>query len=89
MLARRRTAYRAVLQPNATEQLSGEMLAHYARVVLADLAKVCRAKKPTHYRGDTHESAFREGKRAVWIHINSYLRMTDDQIAEMDEENAA
>jgi len=89
LFASRRSAYRAVLKPNASEQLSGEAMAAMARLVLADLAKVCRAKLPTHYRGDPNETAYREGKRAVWLHINSYLRMTDDQIAEITEENAA
>lgn len=87
LLVRRRSAYRVLFAPDPRGQHDGEALAHAARLVLADLAKVGRARKPTHVPGDTHETAFREGKRAVWLHVQSFLRMTDEQVAQLTEES--
>lgn len=41
--------------------------------VLQDLQAFCHDKEVTYTRGDTHESAFREGERNVFLFILSQL----------------
>lgn len=37
--------------------------------IWADLARVCHAGETTHVPGDPTQSAFREGKRAVFLYL--------------------
>lgn len=37
--------------------------------VMADLATFCLAGEETYVQGDPQGSAFNEGRRAVWLHI--------------------
>ena len=63
--------------------------ASYARVfpltnpdaadVLADLAKFCRAHETTAHP-DPHIAARLDGRREVWLRIQSHLKLTDDQL---------
>lgn len=39
--------------------------------VLADLAAFCLAAEATYVPGDAQASAFNEGRRAVWLHIQA------------------
>ncbi len=41
--------------------------------IWADLARVCHAGETTHVPGDPTASAFREGKRAVFLYIAGRL----------------
>jgi hypothetical protein len=40
-----------------------------ARLVLADLANACNVAQSSHAPGDSHATAFAEGKRAVFLFI--------------------
>ena len=55
-------------------------------IVLADLAKFCHAQDTTHVVGDSHGSAQLEGRRQVWLRIQSYLGLTDEQINRLNEQ---
>ena len=50
------------------------------QLILADLAKFCKANVNTYVRGDQYETAFNEGKRAVWNRIQAVLHLTDDEL---------
>jgi len=84
MLAvRGRMYYREVFQ-----QRSGPdgALSTSCAIVLADLAKFCHAQDTTHVVGDSHGSAQLEGRRQVWLRIQSYLGLTDEQITRLNEQ---
>jgi hypothetical protein len=40
-----------------------------ARLIWSDLMRVCHAGETTHVSGDPTASAFREGKRAVFLYL--------------------
>lgn len=50
--------------------------------VLADLAKFCRANEST-FHPDPHVAARLDGRREVWLRIQSHLKMTDDQLLKL------
>lgn len=68
-LIRRSQAYRIVFAPE------GEM----TKVVLADLAKFCRATSST-FHSDTHVAARLDGRREVWLRITQHLNLTPDEL---------
>jgi len=73
ILDKRRRAYRDVFDnPNGA-------------IVLEDLALFCRANKPTFEADDPNGrlSAYREGRREVYLRIKEFLGLTEDQITEM------
>jgi len=60
--------------------------------VLRDIAQFCGAYKSTVRQSqlgavDPLAMAFAEGKRAVYLHLQRRLRLTDDQILNMMEES--
>ena len=63
-------AYRQQLDPDGTR----------SRLVLADLAQVCMAGETSVVPGDPQGTAFNEGKRAIWLHIQSMLRLDPSEI---------
>lgn len=66
-VSRRRNAYcRTFLNPVGEE-------------VLADLAKFCRANE-TCFQVDPRAHAVAEGRREVWLRIQTNLRLTDEQL---------
>jgi hypothetical protein len=71
-LSRRRTAYIQTFQPNGP-------LAPFAQEVLADLARFCRANKSCFHK-DPRAHAVAEGRREVWLRIQNYLQLTDEQL---------
>lgn len=58
-----RTAIRRRLDPDAAE----------SQLILNHLARWCHATETTHVPGDPTETAHREGKRAVFLHICALL----------------
>ena len=56
-------AYRHCLDPARSD----------ARRVLADLARLCMAGETSVVPGDPQGTAFNEGKRAVWLHLQGLL----------------
>ena len=49
------------------------------QAVLADLARVCHAYE-TCFDPNDRVQAWKEGQRSVWLHIQSQLKLTDDQL---------
>ena len=52
----------------------------FGEKVLNDLAKFCRANETTFVPGDTHGSALFEGRREVWIRIQKYLNLSQEEL---------
>ena len=52
------------------------------RVVLADLAKFCRADRST-FHADPRVHAALEGRREVWLRIQEHLNLTPEQLAQL------
>lgn len=53
-----------------------------AKAVLQDLAKFCRANESTVLK-DERMSAVLEGRREVWLRIQNYLQLTEEEIYEL------
>lgn len=51
----------------------------YAKIVLADLAKFCRANETT-YLQDPRAHAALEGRREVWLRIQQYTNLSPDEL---------
>ncbi len=56
-----------------------------ARLVLADLAQICCATQSSVVPGDPHGTAFNEGKRAVWLHLQDMLALQPERLSELME----
>jgi hypothetical protein len=50
-----------------------------AKRVLADLSMLCHAAKTT-FGADPHHSAYLQGRRDVWLHIQNMLNLDEDLI---------
>lgn len=50
-------------------------------IVLADLAKFCRANEST-FHPDPHVRCQLEGRREVWLRIQHHLRLSDEEMWE-------
>lgn len=62
-----------------------EMSVAYKRLpqlVIADLANKCFAGSTT-FDLDPRVHALNEGKRQVWLHINTFLGLTQEQVARL------
>jgi len=53
-----------------------------AQSVLIDLAKFCRANKTT-FHTDERASAVLQGRHEVWLRIQSYLNLSEDELWEL------
>lgn len=73
----RRYSYRAVFTPANDATGAG-------KAVLKDLAKYCRAYESTVMVGqsgyDSHASAVAQGRREVWLRIQSMLELPDKHL---------
>lgn len=78
----------ALILPNEAAYAEAFRSVH-TRIVLADLRRFCRATRPTFVPGDTHASAFSEGRREVWLRINSYLYLDEVDIYGLEEDQVA
>ncbi len=54
--------------------------------VLADLHEFCGAGKQS-YVADPYQTAYNEGMRRVYLRIQGFLRMTDEQITRVIQNN--
>ncbi len=79
------------LRPWAERRQAATLVSAYRQAfagrahVLADLAALCHAQAETYVRGDPHETAFNEGRRAVWLHIQRMLDLTDRDLRDLKE----
>ena len=53
-----------------------------ARLILADLARYCRAGQSSFVAGDPHQTAFNEGARDVYLHVAEMIGMEAGEVAE-------
>ena len=53
-----------------------------AQAVLKDLARFCRAHEST-FHADPRAHAMAEGRREVWLRIQSHLNLTTDELWEL------
>jgi hypothetical protein len=68
------TAYRQALSPASPR----------GRLILADLARLCGAGRTSFVPGDALETAFNEGKRAVFLHLTAVLSLSAGEVAALD-----
>lgn len=54
----------------------------FTKAVLKDLAKFCRAHETTYHK-DPRQHAVLEGRREVWLRLQEFLKLTEDQIYEL------
>lgn len=59
---------------------------HEGRKVLADLKRFCRATVPTADVNNVHTTYLLEGRREVWLRIQSMLQLTDEDVVQLIEE---
>jgi hypothetical protein len=78
-MRRLRGAYRALFGPNEQGLFTREQEA-----ALADLKRFCHADTSC-FDADPRVHAHREGRREVWLRIQSFLQLTDRQIAGIKE----
>ena len=57
-----------------------------AEVVLADLARFCRASETTFLPNDRAHAVL-EGRREVWLRLMKYLHMTPEEIINMQRKD--
>lgn len=72
LLGIRKRAYDRVFDPAGVDQ----------KIVLKDLARFCRADQST-FNPDPRVHALIEGRREVWLRIQTYLNLTPDQLWEL------
>lgn len=56
-----------------------------AEIVLADLKVFCRADRSSFMKGDPNGTALLEGRREVWLRMNSFLRLDLSEIYNLKE----
>jgi hypothetical protein len=85
-LRRRRYAYRRLF-------LEGDGMSADGQIVLADLAKFCRATSstamvsPVSQRLDPMAMAMAEGRREVWLRIMAHLHIDEKVIFNLNQED--
>lgn len=83
LMRRRRAGYRALFGPVHSAD-GGQHFTPAQQAVLADLKRFCHASHPT-WDTDPRIHALREGRREVWLRIQQFLALTDEQIADIKE----
>lgn len=66
-------AWRSALSPDSPR----------GRLLLADLATLCGAERTSFVPGDALETAFNEGKRAVFLHVAAVLALSSAELARL------
>lgn len=74
LFLKRKMAYVQTFNPNAP----------FSRVVLQDLAKFCRAYDSTFHK-DARTSDVLEGRREVWLRIQSHIQLTSEELFELHQ----
>ena len=68
-LANRAAAYQRLFMPESVD----------VQMILADLAKFCRAHDSTAHP-NPHVAARLDGRREVWLRIQSHLKLTEEEL---------
>lgn len=66
----------------AYTQVFGNKKDKYQVLVLKDLARFCRAYETT-YDADPRKHAALEGRKEVWLRIQSYLQLDSEELFEL------
>lgn len=74
MFLRRRSAYKNTFNTSEGKQ------------VLADLRRFCRATLPSADVDNVHTTYLLEGRREVFLRIQTHLQLTDDDIYNLTED---
>ena len=53
------------------------------RFVLPDIAEFCRATDPAPREGDLFIQGRAAGRRDVWLHLNEFLHLTEEELADV------
>jgi hypothetical protein len=53
-----------------------------ARLILADLARYCRAGQSSFVAGDPHQTAFNEGARDAYLHVAEMIGLGPEDLVE-------
>ncbi len=81
---RRQNAYQTIFRPDSPVHAAA------AHLVLTDLAKFCNAHKPSirvsNGAVDSNATLIAEGRREVWLRIQTILHIIDDDIIAMTGE---
>ena len=72
LFSKRKVAYQQTFKINGP----------YSRYVLEDLAKFCRAHEST-FTKDQRTTDLLEGRREVWLRIQSYLELSPDELCSL------
>lgn len=64
---------------NAYKQLADT---DFGKLILEDLSRFCYAKGST-YSGNAHDMVFNEGKRNVYLYVNSIINIDPKALEEM------
>lgn len=78
-LRRQRGAFRELFGPGPSGAFSPAQ-----QIVLAELKRFCHADTST-FDPDPRVHAYREGRREVWLRVQSIMGLTDEQIAAVKE----
>lgn len=79
LLSRRRRVDRAVRELFASPD---------GRVVLVELLGITGVLATSHVRGDSHDTAFNEGRRSVGLELMARLRWTEAELQMLSQERA-
>lgn len=79
IMARRRAAYRALLAPGPAGFTPDQL------VVWQDLRRFCHGDQPT-FDPDSRIHAFKEGRREVLLRIESFIHLSDADLAQLREQ---
>lgn len=78
----RAQAYQAVFRAAKGRGAKPAELSPPAVTVLRDLARVCCVNRST-FAGDVNRALVNEGRRQVWLHMQTMLSLTDDQTRQL------
>jgi len=62
---------------------------HEGEKVLADLRRFCRATTPTADVNNERITYLLEGRREVWLRIQAYLNLTEEDVYNLIEDNTS
>lgn len=89
-MSRWKTWFRNVWRGKAAVEVAGAYVqtfeSHNGRLILADLAVYCRVNQSSFEPGDPHATAFNEGARDCFLHIQQMAGLTWQEINQLGKE---
>jgi hypothetical protein len=59
------------------------------KMVLGDLLGACGVLEVSHTPGDSHDTAYRDGRRSIGLHVLERLRWTETELVELARRRSA